>query len=130
MAGVSTKEIKTRIRSMESTRQITKAMEMVATSKLRKAQSQVLAARPYFEALRDTLDNITASDRDFSSPYLQNRPVKKTAYIVIAGDRGLAGGYTLTYRVYHEKISFLIAYGYHAGRHDFSRSGCQRIYQL
>ena len=93
MAGVSTKEIKTRIRSMESTRQITKAMEMVATSKLRKAQSQVLAARPYFEALRDTLDNITASDRDFSSPYLQNRPVKKTAYIVIAGDRGLAGGY-------------------------------------
>ena len=93
MAGVSTKEIKTRIRSMESTRQITKAMEMVATSKLRKAQSQVLAARPYFEALRDTLDDITASDRDFNSPYLQNRPVKKTAYIVIAGDRGLAGGY-------------------------------------
>ena len=93
MAGVSTKEIKTRIRSMESTRQITKAMEMVATSKLRRAQSQVLAARPYFETLRDTLDNITASDRDFSSPYLQNRPVKKTAYIVIAGDRGLAGGY-------------------------------------
>ncbi|MBQ8797389.1 MAG: ATP synthase F1 subunit gamma [Oscillospiraceae bacterium] len=93
MAGVSTKEIKTRIRSMESTRQITKAMEMVAASKLRKAQAQVLAARPYFEALRDTIDDITASDRDFSSPYLQSRPIKKTAYIVIAGDRGLAGGY-------------------------------------
>ena len=93
MAGVSTKEIKTRIRSMESTRQITKAMEMVAASKLRKAQNQVLAARPYFEVLRDTIDDITASDRDFSSPYLQSRPVKKTAYLVIAGDRGLAGGY-------------------------------------
>ena len=49
MAGISTKGIKTRIRSMESTRQITKAMEMVAASKLRKAQSQVLNARPYFQ---------------------------------------------------------------------------------
>ena len=51
MAGVSTKEIKNRIRSMESTKQITKAMEMVAASKLRKAQAQVLASRPYFEIL-------------------------------------------------------------------------------
>ena len=93
MAGVSTKEIKTRIRSMESTKQITKAMEMVAASKLRKAQAQVLAARPYFETLRNTIDNIVASNQAFTSPYLQDRPVKKTAYVVIAGDRGLAGGY-------------------------------------
>ena len=93
MAGVSTKEIKTRIRSMESTKQITKAMEMVAASKLRKAQNQVLAARPYFQTLRATIDDITASGGDFSSPYLQDRPVKKTICVVIAGDRGLAGGY-------------------------------------
>ena len=93
MAGVSTKEIKTRIRSMESTKQITKAMEMVAASKLRKAQNQVMAARPYFETLRKTIDDITAADENFSSPYLQSRPVKKTVYVVIAGDRGLAGGY-------------------------------------
>ena len=93
MAGVSTKEIKTRIRSMESTKQITKAMEMVAASKLRKAQAQVLAARPYFEALRETIDDIVSSNEEFTSPYLIKRPVKKTAYIVIAGDRGLAGGY-------------------------------------
>ena len=93
MAGVSTKEIKTRIRSMESTKQITKAMEMVAASKLRKAQNQVLAARPYYRTLRQTIDDILASDQNFSSPYLQSRPIKKTAYVVIAGDRGLAGGY-------------------------------------
>lgn len=93
MAGVSTKEIKTRIRSMESTKQITKAMEMVAASKLRKAQNQVLAARPYYQTLRQTIDDIAACNQDFSSPYLQSRPVKKTAYVVIAGDRGLAGGY-------------------------------------
>ena len=93
MAGVSTKEIKNRIRSMESTKQITKAMEMVAASKLRRAQAQVAASRPYFEILRDTVDDIVENNRDFSSPYLTKRPVKKVAYIVIAGDRGLAGGY-------------------------------------
>ena len=93
MAGVSTKDIKNRIRSMESTRQITKAMEMVAASKLRRAQAQVVSSRPYFEILFDTINNIVDSNRDFSSPYLTQRPVKKTAYVVIAGDRGLAGGY-------------------------------------
>ena len=93
MAGVSTKEIKNRIRSMESTKQITKAMEMVAASKLRRAQAQVLASRPYFEILSATIRNITQANRDFSSPYLKQREVKKVMYIVIAGDRGLAGGY-------------------------------------
>ena len=93
MAGVSTKEIKTRIRSMESTKQITKAMEMVAASKLRRAQAQVQEARPYFETLRTVIDDIMASSQEFSSVYLQQRPAGKTVYIVIAGDRGLAGGY-------------------------------------
>jgi len=93
MAGVSTKEIKNRIRSMESTRQITKAMEMVAASKLRRTQAQVLAARPYFETIRSTIDEILASDQEFTSVYLLERPVKKAACVVIAGDRGLAGGY-------------------------------------
>jgi len=93
MAGVSTKEIKNRIRSMESTKQITKAMEMVAASKLRRAQAQVLNSRPYFEILYSTINDIVDANRDFSSPYLTRRPVKKAAYVVIAGDRGLAGGY-------------------------------------
>jgi len=93
MAGVSSKEIKNRIRSMESTKQITKAMEMVAASKLRRAQTQVLNSRPYFETLYSTINDIVDSNRDISSPYLIERPVKKTAYVVIAGDRGLAGGY-------------------------------------
>ena len=93
MAGVSTKEIKNRIRSMESTKQITKAMEMVAASKLRRAQAQMASSRPYFEILFSTINEIVDSNRDFSSPYLTARPVKKSAYIVIAGDRGLAGGY-------------------------------------
>ena len=93
MAGVSTKEIKNRIRSMESTKQITKAMEMVAASKLRRAQAQVANSRPYFEILYTTIQDITRSNRDFSSPYLKERPANKVMYLVIAGDRGLAGGY-------------------------------------
>jgi F-type H+-transporting ATPase subunit gamma len=93
MAGVSTKEIKNRIRSMESTKQITKAMEMVAASKLRHAQARVANSRPYFEILYSTITDIVNSNTDFSSPYLTKREVKKSLYIVIAGDRGLAGGY-------------------------------------
>ncbi len=93
MAGVSAKGIKTRIRSMESTKQITKAMEMVAASKLRKTQNQVLSSRPYFHILYSAINAIADSEADLSSPYLTQRPVNKVAYIVIAGDRGLAGGY-------------------------------------
>ena len=93
MAGVSTKEIKSRIRSMESTRQITRAMEMVASAKLRKAQNRALSCRPYFETLYATLWDIVKSGEDFSSPYLSRKPGKKAAYVVISGDRGLAGGY-------------------------------------
>ena len=93
MAGVSAKEIKNRIRSMESTKQITKAMEMVASSKLRKAQAQVQNSRPYFETLYGVIHDIVGANGELDSPYLTARPVKKAAYVVIAGDRGLAGGY-------------------------------------
>ena len=93
MAGVSTKEIKNRIRSMESTKQITKAMEMVAASKLRRAQAQIANSRPYFGILYSTIQDIVRNNKDFSSPYLKEREGKKVMYIVIAGDRGLAGGY-------------------------------------
>ena len=93
MAGVSMKDIKNRIRSMQSTRQITKAMEMVAASKLRSAQDRAISSRPYFETLYATMNDIADSTRDFDSPYLQARKEGKLLCIVIAGDRGLAGGY-------------------------------------
>lgn len=93
MAGVSTKQIKSRIRSMESTKQITKAMEMVAASKLRRAQARVLDSRPYFEILYATINDIVDSTSELSSPYLTPRTGSRIAYVVIAGDRGLAGGY-------------------------------------
>nr|WP_317400451.1 ATP synthase F1 subunit gamma [uncultured Gemmiger sp.] len=92
MAG-SMKDIKLRIKSVESTMQITKAMELVASSKLRHAKQRVEKSRPCFEVLHQTLADIAASNTDFSSVYTVARPVKRTCYVVIAGDRGLAGGY-------------------------------------
>ncbi len=93
MAGVSSKEIKNRIRSMESTKQITKAMEMVAASKLRRAQTQVLNTRPYFQTLYATIGDIVAADPEQDSPYLQPNRSNRLCLVVIGGDRGLAGGY-------------------------------------
>ena len=87
------KSIKLRIHSMQNTRQITKAMEMVAASKMNKAQEKALRTRPYYTTLHSTLSGIAAATRDFSSPYLQKREEKRVCCVAIAGDRGLAGGY-------------------------------------
>lgn len=93
MAGASMKDIKLRIKSVESTMQITKAMELVASSKLRKAKERQERSRPYFTSLKETLCRIESATKDFSSPYQAQREVKKRCLIMIAGDRGLAGGY-------------------------------------
>lgn len=93
MAGSSMKDIKRRVKSVESTMQITKAMELVASSKLRRAKERVERSRPFYTILYQTLAEIAETNLDFSSVYTQKRPVKNACFIVIAGDRGLAGGY-------------------------------------
>jgi len=87
------KDIKNRIRSVESTMQITKAMELVASSKMRRAKLHAEQTRPYFTTLYRTLVDIAESNTEFSSPYVRSRPVNKLCYVLIAGDRGMAGGY-------------------------------------
>lgn len=90
----SMKAIKNRIKSVENTRQITKAMELVATSKLRHAKERIDRSRPYFNILSDTLLEISGNNKDFSSPFTKTPPENSVCcHIVIAGDRGLAGGY-------------------------------------
>jgi len=92
MAG-SMKDIKLRIKSVESTMQITKAMELVASSKMRRAKERVEHSRPYFETLYESLTKIAAADPRARNPYLRRDDIKRTLLVVIAGDRGLAGGY-------------------------------------
>ena len=87
------KAVKLRIKSVENTMQITKAMELVASSKLRRAKERSDNCRPYFEELYDTLKTIATGNTDFSSIYARASEGTKVCYVVIAGDRGLAGGY-------------------------------------
>ena len=87
------KAVKLRMKSIDSTRQITKAMELVAASKLRKAKDRAEAITPGFNILRHTLREIAQSNSDFTSVYTKASQSDKRCYIVIAGDRGLAGGY-------------------------------------
>lgn len=93
MAGAGIKEIKTRINSVNSTKQVTKAMELVASSKMRKAKDRALASRPYFDTMYNTVRDIATNTRGVRNVFLKQREVKNRCYIVVAGDRGLAGGY-------------------------------------
>ncbi len=92
MAGASMNDIKSRMKSVESTMQITKAMELVATSKLRRAKERAEKSRPYYEALRSAIKGIEASSELAASVWNEEKNAPHL-YVVIAGDRGLAGGY-------------------------------------
>ena len=95
MAGMN--DIKARIKSVGSTMQITRAMELVSSSKLRRAKAQAEGSRPFHTALTQTIADLSAASGacDGDSIFLHNREVKKTCYVVIAGDRGLAGAYNV-----------------------------------
>ena len=90
MAGA--KEIRTKISSIKNTQKITKAMQMVAASKMRKAQERMRLARPYAEKLRNVIGHLRLANPDYKHPFLIDRPIKAIGVIVIATDRGLAGG--------------------------------------
>ncbi len=91
MAGA--KEIRTKIKSVQNTQKITKAMEMVAASKMRKAQERMRASRPYAEKMQIVLSHLAQAHCEYKHPYLQSREeVKRVGYIIISTDRGLCGG--------------------------------------
>jgi F-type H+-transporting ATPase subunit gamma len=90
MAG--SKEIRVKIASIKNTQKITKAMQMVAASKMRKAQERMRAARPYAEKIRQVIGHLRFANPDYKHSFLVERPVKTTGLIIISTDRGLAGG--------------------------------------
>ena len=85
------KEIRTKINSVKNTQKITKAMEMVAASKLRKTQDRMAASRPYAQRIRTVIGHLSEANPDYRHPFLQAREVKRVGYIVITTDRGLCG---------------------------------------
>jgi F-type H+-transporting ATPase subunit gamma len=87
-----TKEIRTKIASVKSTQKITKAMQMVATSKMRRAQDRMKLARPYAEKIRNVIGHLNEANPDYRHPFLQTREPQNVGIIVISTDRGLAGG--------------------------------------
>jgi F-type H+-transporting ATPase subunit gamma len=90
MAGA--KEIRTKIASIKNTQKITKAMQMVAASKMRKAQDRMLATRPYAEKIRNVVAHMAQSHPEYHHPFLAERPARRVGLIVISTDRGLCGG--------------------------------------
>ncbi len=93
MAGASMNDIKSRIKSVTGTMQITKAMELVATSKLRRAREKIEKSRPFHQIIGEAIDGIVSSETLEETPWTVKSEFGRPLYIVIAGDRGLAGGY-------------------------------------
>lgn len=103
MAGMN--DIKARIKSVEGTMQITKAMELVATSKLRRAKETVERTRPFYQVLGSAIDDIVSLAEDSDLCWFNKNDNKKTLFVVFAGDRGLAGGYNSNIFKLVEKLS-------------------------
>ncbi|MDX5630538.1 MULTISPECIES: F0F1 ATP synthase subunit gamma [unclassified Brenneria] len=90
MAGA--KEIRSKIASVQNTQKITKAMEMVAASKMRKSQDRMAASRPYAKTMRNVIGHLALGNLEYKHPYLEERDVKRVGYLVVSTDRGLCGG--------------------------------------
>ncbi|QSQ55780.1 F0F1 ATP synthase subunit gamma [Xanthomonas translucens] len=87
------REIKTKIKSVQNTRKVTRALEMVSASKIRKAQDRMKTSRPYAQAMKQVIGHLAQASTDYTHPFLVQRDaVKRVGYIVISSDRGLAGG--------------------------------------
>jgi len=87
------REIKTKIKSVQNTRKVTRALEMVSASKIRKAQERMKASRPYARAMRQVIGHLAQANSEYKHPYLMQRDqIKRVGYIVVSSDRGLAGG--------------------------------------
>lgn len=87
------REIKTKIKSVQNTRKVTRALEMVSASKIRKAQERMKQSRPYARAMKQLIGHLAQANTDYRHPYLvQREEIKRVGYVVVSSDRGLAGG--------------------------------------
>lgn len=123
------RDIRRRIRGISNTRQITKAMELVSSAKLRRARAKMEKSRPYYNTVYENIQSVLSNAENIKHPYLESRDVENSLYIVVTADRGLAGGYnTNIIRKVENKLrnkkdnSYLITVGL-KGRDYFKRKG-------
>src|SRR3546814_6579223 len=87
------REIKTKIKSVQNTRKVTRALEIVSASKIRKAQERMKASRPYARAMKQVIGHIAQANSEFQHPYLvERKQIKRVGYVIVSSARGLAGG--------------------------------------
>lgn len=115
------KEIRTKIKSIKNTQKITRAMEMVAASKMRRAQDRMAASKPYAQRIREVIGHIAQANTDIELPYTQERPIKRAGIIIVSSDRGLCGG--LNNNLFKRAIQFMQEYRDNGVEMDFSIIG-------
>ncbi|MBT3145668.1 F0F1 ATP synthase subunit gamma [Neptunomonas phycophila] len=119
------KEIKTQIASIGSTRKITSAMEMVAASKMRKAQDRMQSSRPYARSIRGVIQHLAKSNPEYKHLYMQEREVKRVGYIIVTSDRGLCGG--LNVNVFKKAVQSMKEYNDRGVEVDICALGSKAI---
>ncbi len=123
MAGA--KEIRTKIASIKNTQKITRAMEMVAASKMRKAQDRMKATRPYADKMRNVIGHLSQAHPEYRHGFMQEREIKRVGYIVISSDRGLCGG--LNNNLFREMLKDLRKYHDAGVQIDFCTIGTKAL---
>ncbi|MFC3393821.1 F0F1 ATP synthase subunit gamma [Brenneria rubrifaciens] len=123
MAGA--KEIRSKIASVQNTQKITKAMEMVAASKMRKSQDRMAASRPYAKTMRKVIGHLALGNLEYKHPYLEERDVKRVGYLVVSTDRGLCGG--LNINLFKKLLADMKAWGEKGVEIDLSLIGSKAV---
>ena len=123
MAGA--KEIRTKIKSIQNTQKITKAMEMVAASKMRKAQDRMNAARPYAQKIRNVVAHLAHASTEYHHPFLLEREPNRIGYLIVSSDRGLCGG--LNVNMYRAALNDMDRWQNAGGQLSFSIIGAKAL---
>ncbi|MGK2888402.1 MAG: F0F1 ATP synthase subunit gamma [Candidatus Malihini olakiniferum] len=123
MAGA--KEIRSKIASIQNTQKITKAMEIVAASKMRKSQDRMAASRPYAETIRTVIGHLALGNLEYKHPYLEERDVKRVGYLVVSTDRGLCGG--LNINLFKKLLADMKAWSYKGIQSDMAMIGSKGV---
>jgi len=119
------KEIRTKIKSIKNTQKITRAMEMVAASKMRRAQERMAASKPYAQRIREVIGHLAQAHTDIDFPYTTVRPVKRAGIIIVSSDRGLCGG--LNNNLFKQAVQFMQAYRDQNVEMDFAVIGSKAL---